>query len=57
MSLEEAYKIRDSLIELDADEREFNWGPALSFARERKEQALAIINKEIDYLQQPGLMT
>lgn len=51
MTLEELYKVRESLEELTADVETFNWGPSLSFANRRKEEALRIINKEIQLLE------
>ena len=47
MTLDEAIKVRDSLQELSPDAEDFSWGPTLSFAIQRKELALKIINKEI----------
>ena len=47
MTLEELIKVRDSLKELDADVEVFNWGPSLTFALQRKAEALKIINREI----------
>ena len=47
MTLEELVKVKESLTELDADVETFNWGPSLEFARQRKAEALRIINREI----------
>ena len=50
MTLEELYKIKKSLEELDADVETFNWGPSLEFARQRKAEALKIVRREIKAL-------
>ena len=47
MTLEDLYKIKKSLEELDADVETFNWGPSLEFARQRKAEALKIVRREI----------
>lgn len=47
MTLEEAIKIKESLEELEASAETFNWGPSLSFARNRQREALQIIRREI----------
>jgi hypothetical protein len=50
MTLEEAIKIKESLLELTADVETFNWGPSWEFANQRKDEALTIIKKEIKRL-------
>jgi hypothetical protein len=50
MTLEEANKVRDSLKELSPNAEDFCWGPTMSFAIERKGEALKIINREIKRL-------
>ena len=50
MTLEEAFKVKESLKELSADVETFNWGPSLEFANQRKAEALQIIEKEIKRL-------
>jgi hypothetical protein len=47
MKLEEAIKIKESLEELEASAETFDWGPSLSYANDRKKEALKIIRKEI----------
>ena len=50
MTLEDLIKIKESLEELDADVETFDWGPSLEFARQRKQEALRLINREIKRL-------
>lgn len=50
MTLEELQKVYDSLKECDPDVEVFNWGPSWEFARQRKEEALKILRKEIKTL-------
>lgn len=52
MTLDEAIKIKESLEELSADPEVFNWGPTLTFAKERKREALRIIRSEIKRLKE-----
>lgn len=47
MTLEELMKVRDSLRELYPAVEDFSWGPTLEFAKQRKQEALAIINRAI----------
>jgi hypothetical protein len=47
MTLEELYKLKDSLEELTADVETFNWGPSWEFANQRKKEALKIVKREI----------
>lgn len=46
MTLEELYKLKDSLEELIADP-EIDFGPAYEMTKIRKSEALKIVNKEI----------
>ncbi len=46
VTLEELYKLKDSLEELIADP-EIDFGPAYEMTKIRKSQALKIVNKEI----------
>lgn len=50
MTLDEATKIKESLQELSVDAEEFNWGPSYEFAKQRRAEALKIIQKEIERL-------
>ena len=50
LTLEELYKVKKSLEELDADVETFNWGPSLEFARQRKAEALKIVRRAIKEL-------
>lgn len=52
MTLAEAIKIKESLEELSADVEDFSWGPTLYFAQERQKEALRIIRKEIQRLEE-----
>ena len=47
MTLEELYKIKESLEELSADVETFNWGPSWEFANQRKAEALRIVKRTI----------
>ena len=49
MTLEELYKLKDSLEELIADP-EIDFGPAYEMAKIRKSEALKIVRKEIKRL-------
>ena len=46
MTLEDLYKLKDSLEELIADP-EIDFGPAYEMTKIRKSEALKIVNKEI----------
>ncbi len=46
MTLEELYKLKDSLEELIADP-EIDFGPAYEMTKIRKSEALKIVNREI----------
>ncbi len=46
MTLEDLYKIKDSLEELIADP-EIDFGPAYEMTKVRKSEALKLVNKEI----------
>ena len=46
MTLEDLYKLRDSLEELIADP-EIDFGPSYEMTKIRKSEALKIVNKEI----------
>lgn len=50
MTLEEAIKIKESLYELSPDVESFSWGPTFEFAKQRQNEALKIIQKEIKRL-------
>jgi len=47
MTLEELQKVYDSLKECNPEVEVFNWGPSWEFAKQRKEEALKILRKEI----------
>ena len=51
MTLEEAVKVKESLEELEATAEKFDWGPSQFLARQRQEEALRIIKREIKELQ------
>ena len=57
ISLQDLIKVRESLAELDANVEDFNWGPSIYFARKRKEEALRIIEQEINHLRQTTTRT
>lgn len=50
MTLEEAIKVKESLEELSVDAEDFSWGPTYEFAKQRKAEALKIIQNEIKRL-------
>lgn len=50
MTLEEAIIVKESLEELSPNPETFCWGPTLSFAKQRQDEALKIIRKEIKRL-------
>lgn len=50
LSLEELKKIRESLRECRPHVEDFDWGPSLSFAEKRKEEALKLLKREIKEL-------
>ncbi len=47
ISKEELIQIRNSLKECDPDVENFSWGPTLEFARQRKNAALKLLDREI----------
>jgi hypothetical protein len=49
MTLEELYKLKDSLEELIADP-EIDFGPAYEMTKIRKSEALKLVNREIKHL-------
>jgi hypothetical protein len=51
MTLEEAIKIKDSLLELSPSVEDFSWGPSWEFAQKRRKEALKIIRSEIKRIQ------
>lgn len=48
MKLADLQKVYDSLEECSVDVEEFSWGPCYEFAMNRRQEALAILSKEID---------
>lgn len=55
MTLEDAIKVKESLEELSPDPETFCWGPTLFFAKQRQDNALSIIDKEIERLYHFGV--
>ncbi len=53
MTLENLYKVRESLIELIPDP-EIDFGPAYEMAKQRKKEAISILNKEIKWMKALG---
>lgn len=53
MTLEDLYKVRESLIELIPDP-EIDFGPAYEMAKQRKKEAISILNKEIKRMKVMG---
>lgn len=53
MTLEDLYKVRESLIELIPDP-EIDFGPAYEMAKHRKKEAISILNKEIKRMKVMG---
>ena len=51
MTLENALKIKESLQELIADP-EIDFGPAYEMAKQRKKEAIQIINAEIRWMKE-----
>lgn len=49
MTLENLYKVRESLKELIADP-EIDFGPAYEMTKQRKKEAISIVDKEIKAL-------
>lgn len=45
MTSEELNKIKESLEELSVDSEIFNWGPSYNFAKQRQQEAIAIVKK------------
>ena len=50
MTLDDALVIRASLLELAPDVDNVAWGPTLSFTKERRAEAIRIIDAEIEVL-------
>lgn len=53
MTLENLYKIKESLRELIADP-EISFGPAYEMTKERKKEALKIVEQEIRWMKAQG---
>lgn len=47
LSIEDLYKIKHSLEELEATAEKFDWGPSQAFAQQRQKEALKIVNRAI----------
>jgi hypothetical protein len=50
LTLDELKKIQESLKECRPHVEDFSWGPSLSFAEQRKEEALKLLKREIKEL-------
>ena len=53
MTLENLYKVRESLRELIPDP-EIDFGPAYEMTKQRKKEALSIVDKEIKWMKALG---
>jgi hypothetical protein len=53
MTLENLYKVKESLQELIADP-EIDFGPSYELAKKRKQEALKIVNQEIKWMKAHG---
>ena len=49
MTLENLYKVRESLIELIPDP-EIDFGPSYELTKQRKKEAISIVDKEIKWM-------
>ena len=47
MTLDNLYKVLESLKELEATPEKFDWGPSCEFARKRQQEAIKIVRAEI----------
>jgi len=52
MTLQELRQVKQSLEECGPNVEDYSWGPSYEFAQERKQQALATLNKAIKEMEQ-----